>query len=78
MITIPTGTADDYYEMFHGLNPISVRVFWTAVWTTASVGRTFRTVVDHRLRFWLIGNDWALSLPMDFVNYPVAGGYAAC
>ncbi len=60
---------DDYYEMFHGLNPVlGVLVVGDELLLGDRVGRAYlrnnaRTITAHR-------NDWGLGLPLDFVTYP--------
>ena len=66
---------DDYYEMFHGLNPIlGAGILGSGL--DDRVGRAYIQdggwTIDYGSL--LIGNDWGAGLPMDFVNYPWLAG----
>ena len=66
---------DDYYEMFHGLNPIlGASVLGSGL--DDRVGRAYIQNGGWTIDYGsiLIGNDWGAGLPMDFVNYPWLAG----
>ena len=65
---------DDFYEMFHGLNPIlgDLPLRKGDPIAEAYVKDGAYTIDCGR---WLLGNDWGAGLlPMDFVNYPWLAG----
>jgi len=70
-----TDGMDDYYEMFHGLNPI----LGEGILATGMDDRVARAYVKDGA-FTIdygsaaLGNDWGRGLYMDFVNYPWLAG----
>ncbi len=66
---------DDYYEMFHGLNPI----LGAAIRPDYLDDRICRAYIDNGLPVIdygtpLLGNDWGAGLPMNFADYPWLAG----
>lgn len=66
---------DDYYELFHGLNPI----LGNGILASGLDDRVGRAYIDQGA--WtidwgtmLLGNDWGAGLPRDFVTYPWLAG----
>jgi len=60
---------DDYYEMFHGLNPI---LGDTTHAYGDRVARAYLNTIDYGSDD--PGNDWGTGLPMDFQQYPWLAG----
>jgi hypothetical protein len=66
---------DDYYEMFHGLNPIlGAGVLGSGL--DDRVGRAYIKDGGWTIDYGSlpIGNDWGAGLPMDFMTYPWLAG----
>ena len=66
---------DDFYEMYHGLNPILGDVAQPGT-LGDRVARAYLKQGAYQIDYGskTLGNDWGLDLPMDFVTYPWLAG----
>jgi hypothetical protein len=62
---------DDYYELYHGLNPILGDDIHTDLVIMVGADRIADAYMDGGFTIWYTGNDWNNSpYDMDFISYP--------